>query len=75
MFTFTIFPEDLPNTKETIDNSDSDKNDSGSNISANNGSKTDSESQLKNENVSAKTREMIKENDLDYIAIQGSDGA
>ena len=73
LFTFTIFPKDLPKTKETIENSESDKNYSGSSISANNGSEADSESQLKNENVSTETSEKMKENDLDYISIQEND--
>ncbi len=71
LFTFTIFPKDLPgSTQKNISNSESnEKHPSSSSDYCSNGSETDTNGQLKNlksENMS----EEAKDNDLENIQVQ-----
>ena len=70
MFTFTIFPEDLPgSTQKNISNSESNDKHPSSSDYCSNGSKTDTNGRLKNlksENMSGEA----KNNDLENIQVQ-----
>jgi hypothetical protein len=74
LFTFTIFPKDVPNsTKEIIDNSVSDRKESVSSNSGISSSKTAEDGQLKCDDAWATPRETTG-NELNSIAMHKDKG-